>query len=449
LVNGIKYPRFLDVRDDEKSVLGDRWQIKEMVYQSGAMKGKPYTRYLHKGGKHKDVLSANKAVEHDCVETGRNVAEALAELKANREHRKKLEAEERKLEMKKAGIMKGQEREEALAWFQGNYGALTGAVVQAFPSWTTSWQFQPNCGQVAVTYIEPGGEKSWKLLKDLEASLGHRLRNGKEEEKQLLKETIQAGILNANQEIFANGSRSAKALGTEYVYTQPGCEKNEVMKKRKVEEEIELTVLKAGPAQLGNTKSSRPRRHSDPTPNAPTASEDDYVDHKGLTIRTLLLDKAAAVADLKEAGADGAEALASKAAELRTKLASRGFAEDHELLLICETSAFGGDAAKRPSVLSRLCGFYFRKESVIGDRSCYQQVLLTEGGVVCDGLYVWWDSARARWKVGSPVGLCKAGFAYRPGDAPSPAAAVGEGKDSACWRVLRGNFPGLSAPGGA
>ena len=80
-------------------------------------------------------------------------------------------------------------------------------MVFSFPGWVTRWDYQPNCDQVMVEYIDTEGN-SWKRLKDLACYFQHKIDIG---EGGQIPELIEVAKQNADPHEFAKGSREARA----------------------------------------------------------------------------------------------------------------------------------------------------------------------------------------------------------------------------------------------
>eukprot|EP00933_Yihiella_yeosuensis_P053849 TRINITY_DN5214_c0_g1_i3.p1 TRINITY_DN5214_c0_g1~~TRINITY_DN5214_c0_g1_i3.p1 ORF type:complete len:394 (+),score=65.69 TRINITY_DN5214_c0_g1_i3:97-1182(+) len=149
------------------------WKCIEKVYLSGTKAGQTYVRFDSADGKHKTVLTVPRCIRIHAEENGLDPDEELAKYEAAKEEKKANAAAERE----KAGIVKGQKREEAIDHFRSVHGPLDGATVMALPGWRGEGKLLENCGQVTAVYYDTDN-RPWKLLKDIEAMFGTKMLAG-------------------------------------------------------------------------------------------------------------------------------------------------------------------------------------------------------------------------------------------------------------------------------
>lgn len=398
--NGTIYPRKLPV-SELLTCLGDRWYALEQLYQSGIYKGQVYTRFYSVDGRHKGILSVGKAIDADAADEGYDADGAKELYKQMVKQKKDEEKEQRRIEREARGISSKETREQHIATFVSKHGNLSGPMVQAFPGWATKWDFQPNCGQVMVTYRDTDG-KDWKLLKDLEANFGIRISQGFEEQ---IKELVEAGKAGMSSDLFSEGPRQAKIHGT-FTYTADGSEMRE----------------KAAP--VGHQKKKRKREVFLLDGSANYAGEDDY--RERLSFSVVGLDQ------LESIDAPESAKLQEEVKALRPLLEKRGFQVGAGLLAVLEIEV---DAHR---LLPHLCGIYVRRGGDgHGGRPCFQKVRRTgEEALVCFPLHIFWSQTLARWKIGA-VDDVRAGFAISAADVARPC-------DAKPWKLLRPDFPGVA-----
>lgn len=174
VVNDAGFPR--DIPVPEGCPPG--WRQIEYMYKSGACMGKTYIRFNHKtltDTKHKGLASLKAVILRDAEDHGKDPQKAFQEY----EEAKRLKAEAKAKEREEQGFLKGEKREEALQLFRKLHGSLDGKTVENFPNWRSEREFLPTCGQTHVTYYDGDG-RPWKLLKDIEAMLGHKIQAGED-----------------------------------------------------------------------------------------------------------------------------------------------------------------------------------------------------------------------------------------------------------------------------
>lgn len=145
---------------------------------------------------------------------------------------------------------------------------------------------------------------------------------------------------------------------------------------------------------------------------------------------------------LSEAGAERPEEHLAAAKALRAALEARGFATGTELLLVLrahdKNATPSEDTQNSPleRLLGTLSGLYYRMSSQYGDRPCYQHVSFNANentrGLVCRGLYIFWNSERSLWQIGS-LSDNMAGLAFSK--VKNSASPVSAGR---AWMVFMG-----------
>mmetsp|Transcript_9307 Transcript_9307/g.20712 ORF Transcript_9307/g.20712 Transcript_9307/m.20712 type:complete len:383 (+) Transcript_9307:58-1206(+) len=368
----ITYPR--DVPCPEGMPPG--WKGIEKQYGPGSKSaGQTYIRFYSLDGRHKHILSPLKAIEKDAEDKGYDVNKAIKAYNDATKARHEREAARRLEEREAKGILKGQNREEAVNFFQEKHGPLSGPVVHALPGWKTRWDFMPNCGQVHVAYIEPDGTE-WKLLKDLEAAFGSRMKRGED-----LTELIDAGKAMANPTSFTEGSSTAKATQGSFESTGPEA------------------------PGVGVRKPSRHSRHGK------RARPEDYEESQ--------LAVAASGSQALASAPNGAD-LTREAEEISKLLVERGFPKTTEMV-----AAFGRSSGSK--MVEMLSGVYYELPVGLHGRPTYQKIHQDPQRpttLICRPLYIFWCEPMARWKIGAlDNGL--AGYAYCAEDRPRPADLQG------------------------
>mmetsp|Transcript_61140 Transcript_61140/g.162437 ORF Transcript_61140/g.162437 Transcript_61140/m.162437 type:complete len:320 (-) Transcript_61140:107-1066(-) len=179
------YPRQIPNPD----LLPEGWKTIEYMYKTGNYVGKTYTRFQSIDGRFKHILSVKAAVKTVAEANGEDVEKVLEEFDRKKKDMQMLEKMGNEAKRKEAGIVKGQDREDAIEEFRSRFGDLTGGMVASFPGWTSHAKLLENCGQVSMTYFDETG-KSWKLIKDIQAYFGLRLKKG--EDMPWLRECIES-----------------------------------------------------------------------------------------------------------------------------------------------------------------------------------------------------------------------------------------------------------------
>ena len=85
---------------------------------------------------------------------------------------------------------------------------------------------------------------------------------------------------------------------------------------------------------------------------------------------------------------------------LESHLSRRAFWPNIDIVLVSTPYAVDGLGS---ALLERLGGFYFRLAASFNARPCYQRVLPRQSSTAkfsCDGVYLFWSTARACWKLG-------------------------------------------------
>jgi len=137
------YPRQIPNPD----LLPEGWKTIEYMYKTGNYVGKTYTRFQSIDGRFKHILSVKAAVKVVAEANGEDVEKVLEEFDRKKKDLQMLEKMGNEAKRKEAGIVKGQEREDAIEEFRKRFGDLTGGMVASFPGWTSHAKLLENCGQ--------------------------------------------------------------------------------------------------------------------------------------------------------------------------------------------------------------------------------------------------------------------------------------------------------------
>lgn len=366
-IPGVEYPREVPC----PAGMPEGWFGVEKAYgEASAYYGKTYVRFSSRNGKHKFVISPKASIEKHCQDTGEDFHELLEHYDQAQRDRKQAEAEARTKEKEEKGIVKGAARETAIESFRAEHGELVGNIVYCFKGWKTRWLYQPNCGQVMITYTDTEGQE-WKLLKDLECYLWTKMQQGRSEE---IGQMIADAKLIADPARFGEGSRSARATqGTveiegglldEAEMKTGSREEFGVAKKQKVEH---TTKGPLDPDMKAAYKRCEAVKRLDPA--GPTQT--DWAALKSM------------------------EEVNTAFGEFRKMLTARSFSEDTALV------AMHGLSEER-HFHRRIHGVYYQLTEPVNDRPIYQKLLhlpLCNPAVGCDGLYIMWNPPTSQWQV--------------------------------------------------
>lgn len=355
----IQYPRRVPAEEG----MPPGWHGIEKQYgPTSRSAGQTYVRFYTDDGRHKHVCGPKQVIQIHCEDTGEDADAMLAEYVSLQKARKDGDREAR-------GKLDGPKREQAIQHFRDRCGELSGPVVACFKGWVTRWHYQPQCNQVMVEYIDTAGA-SWKLLKDLECSFGHKMLSGIDEGFEELIETARA---KADPEKFSEGSRTARLSGGVYeisadsaeakVFTQ---EEREALREKESEERkakrhkhheylLSDYLLPEGPPQKGCF----------------ALEENSHVQESISYYKDILVRKRLFPGDVE-------------------LLAVTGMVSDHKYR-------------------QRVCGVYYKLGAEFNGHQCYQKLLVFDhkneagGGadstVGCDGLYIRWNAEQTRWEV--------------------------------------------------
>eukprot|EP00928_Gymnodinium_smaydae_P002600 TRINITY_DN10932_c0_g1_i1.p1 TRINITY_DN10932_c0_g1~~TRINITY_DN10932_c0_g1_i1.p1 ORF type:complete len:441 (+),score=90.44 TRINITY_DN10932_c0_g1_i1:99-1325(+) len=393
------YPRDVPIHEG----MPEGWKGIEKQYLSGKYAGQTYVRWYSLDGRHKHLCTPASVIEIDAKEKGHDAETIEAMVKAYKdaqEAKRERQLQERQKEREERGLLKGQLREEVIAEFRAKFGSLMGPIVHAMPGWRTRWDYMTNCSQVHVTYTDPDN-KEWKILKDIECSLGYRMRNG---------EDITTLMANA----------SASANPNEFTECSATCR------------DTKETVESDGPSRNQEIGGKWAKRMAAAIQHA-QHSQREAVPEDFQESSLVVAAAAAGVAagrQLSSAGCPDAESLAANASGVRVLLNARGFPASTELLAV-----FGHRAKTVGMAEECLAGIYHELPATYNDRACYQKVERSgkrARALECQELYIFWSAKRARWKIGSSLDDALAGYAFCAQDASRPWEAR-----ATAWQTVR------------
>lgn len=297
-------------------------------------------------------------------------------------------------------MLSGPAREEAIERFRARLGALSGPVVFAFPGWHARWEYQPNCGQVAVVYTDTNG-KEWKLLKDLECSFGNAFHKGGKEEEEKIVQMVEEATTKADPVRFGVGARTARETQSTFSMTMDGNEKvleaHEVMQMRR------------------SKKAKRPRVELQHLSGDPLRSLDPI--------------------GLAQEG--WAESLATdEEAQLALSECSKLMVEKWGTAALPELIAVYGVPGAR-KYRRRMVGVYRKLPEPLGGRACFQRLLHSPTlccTLGCDRIYILWSESREQWQFAVELADSEsaARLAFAEEDVVSPVKVAGS------WQVQDG-----------
>jgi len=379
VLNGITYPR--EVPAPEGVPPG--WIGVEQAFgPNSKMAGKTYIRYSTSDGRHKHVSSAKHIFQKHCGDLSIPWEPEFAAYEAA--------VEAKKVAQKEAlGLCDPSEREAMVAVSRARFGELTGPIVLGFPGWRCRWDYLPDSGQVAKTFLAADG-REWKILKDLESFLGVRITGGGQRAEDLIA-LVEAGLVNYEAHAMFAGC-SGKAFESQGSYLMD-------------------------PANPSGAKSETPeerlKRKSDTKADKVAKREKKLSSASGgkNSLRYFRLEVSPIQVDW--AGLTTAAEIPKAFVEFKPLLLRRGFEDNLELIAVHGCA----DGCK---FFSRINGIYYRMPTAISERSCYQKLLsnpASTSGVCCDGIYIWWAASERRWQISVRPTVDAACIAYCMDDA--------------------------------
>jgi len=386
------------------------WYAIEKQYKSGSYAGRTYIRFEYDGPgwKARNVTTLRQAILQDAEANGYDGPEAVARFEAAQEMKKAEKKKEREL----SGQLEGERKEQALACFREAYGPLEAVTIGFMPGWDIDTKYLEVSGQTHVRYISPA-KKTYGTVVAVEVYLGIQMLEGSREAAEVVIE-------------------GRKRVEEKYGKLEKGFNP---LRRANDGVTLKQTFVTGGADAFHKAAKEKRRKVT------ATAHPEDYLETKSLVVAPVPFtpqgDNAAppsdALATLRKAGADEevAKELLQTAMSMRAILARRGFLGQVELVAI-----FNCDCVGNAGLVPQLCGVYYKLPEHFSGRPYYQKVSVASHFAFCMPVYIFWSSARHRWKVGC-LDDNKAGLAFCTDDQPGPDQVRQP------WQVLREDFPSL------
>ena len=360
-IPGVEYPREVPILPG----MPEGWKGIEKCYgEASKMFGQVYTRYSSSCGKHRGVGSPAQVIKLHCEELGTDPTDMLLEYERIKLERKDKEIADRAEEQASKGVLKGDVRDLKIEKFREVYGPLEGPVVFCFPGWKTVWSYLPVSNQVFITYVEPSGQE-WKILKNLEAALQHRMDIGVGGD---IPAMLEEGRGKADPAKFSCGTKNARETqGTCEI--EGGAEFSEVQTR---------SLLEIDGVKQSFRKTKRKKTHS-----------------KDQVWRALEFVNRVGPSQTGWATLATQEHVEKALSEFRRLMVECKFPEETELVAVhgCSTDRH---------YANRVIGVYYEMAERCEGRRCYQKLLSAPGctpALGCDDIYVVWSPSRAQWQM--------------------------------------------------
>ena len=363
-INGITYPRDVPVLDG----MPEGWKGVEQVYGASSRynAGQTYVRYSSLPDTYpklyRQLAGPKQVIQAHCEEMGLDWEPMYAEYQRLQEEKKEREKEAREREREAQGLVKGQERENLIQLSRDEFGELTGPLCLALPGWKCRWDYAADTsGQTCKTFTDDRGNE-WKLLKDVEAMIGKRLKDGGEPAEKVREMMVTAKArLPEIEVLFSTGTQGAKMSESRSYEIDP----SEGAGRERTAEDLAAQAERKEARALQRKRKQR----------SGLGSGKEFLIGFVQTIPPVPHDGWAELqtAEDREKGF----------AEFRELLSKRGFT-DIELLAVV-----GVDEACR--WFPRVRGAYYKMPAPCCGRPCFQRLLhapLIQSGIACDRVYI-------------------------------------------------------------
>eukprot|EP00933_Yihiella_yeosuensis_P044602 TRINITY_DN39870_c0_g1_i1.p1 TRINITY_DN39870_c0_g1~~TRINITY_DN39870_c0_g1_i1.p1 ORF type:complete len:374 (-),score=93.75 TRINITY_DN39870_c0_g1_i1:88-1209(-) len=332
------------------------WKCIEKIYLSGKYAGSTYTRFESADGKHRSVGTMKQVLKLHAEENGLDADAEVAKYEKDQAQRQKEKKEQAAAEREKAGLVKGQKRDEAIELFEATHGKLDGSTVMALPGWRGESRHLEKCDQISAVYYDPEN-RPWRLLKDIAAMFGMKMLNGETDLPDFEK---------------AKSERDVDNLA-----------------RKNVVEKFEHVV----------NESQRPKKKA----RFKVIDDNDYKPRTKLSVSKIDVDSCKK----------------NKQKDINDELDILNLLEQRAFSAI-ELLKVGAPAKETDDLMRNFTGTYFKMPDKFNEKPCFQRVRIShKGGLACPGQYLFWSLRRSGWKIGE-LDDAKAGLALCCEDVESP-----------------------------